>query len=316
MYCKRTEVAPLVGSVPQMWSGNAVPLETALDGQRGYGVAILKYASRITIPKRNSALPTLVYNADKPRKLLMAYPFTEAEASNEQFAGGKGASLALLNAAIPIAESEGLPYKVPPGFVVTVAALEMQLNKNRHLVELVSRIRSIAYDLAEGSLEGACNETVARFSECPLESEIAKAITEQYEKLVADVGTTELLRVAVRSSAIGEDSEDASSAGQNETFLGLHGLEEVLQAVQKCWASLYTYRSVEYRRQHVQPINAQMAVVVQAMVASDCAGVLFTKHPGNGDPSKVLITANYGLGEVRQYVVLSVIFRCLINSFL
>lgn len=104
-------------------------------------------------------------------------------------------------------------------------------------------------------------------------------------------------RFAVRSSAIGEDSDDASSAGQNETFLGLRNLDEVLESVKKCWASLFTYQSVEYRRQHIQPIDVQMAVVVQVMVPADCAGVLFTRHPASGDPSKILITANYGLGE-------------------
>lgn len=73
--------------------------------------------------------------------------------------------------------------------------------------------------------------------------------------------------------------------------------EKVLVSIKKCWSSLFTYQSVEYRRQHIQPIDAQMAVVVQIMVPSDCAGVLFTRHPASGDPSKMLITANYGLGE-------------------
>jgi len=105
------------------------------------------------------------------------------------------------------------------------------------------------------------------------------------------------LRFAVRSSAIGEDSDDASSAGQNETFLGLRNLTEILDSIKLCWASLFTYQSVEYRRQHIQPVNTEMAVVVQIMVPADCAGVLFTRHPASGDPSKILITANYGLGE-------------------
>jgi len=104
-------------------------------------------------------------------------------------------------------------------------------------------------------------------------------------------------RVAVRSSAIGEDSEGASSAGQNETFLGLNNIEEVYDAVRLCWASLYAFQSVQYRKQHVQPIKNGMAVVIQAMVPAESAGVLFTRHPATGDPSKILITSNYGLGE-------------------
>lgn len=70
-----------------------------------------------------------------------------------------------------------------------------------------------------------------------------------------------------------------------------------MDAVKKCWASLYSYHSVQYRKQHIQPINTQMAVVIQLMIPSECAGVLFTNHP-DGNPTKVLITANYGLGEV------------------
>lgn len=127
------------------------------------------------------------------------------------------------------------------------------------------------------------------------------AISEFYNSLNSEynlVKHEKPFRLAVRSSAIGEDSEDSSSAGQNDTFLGLTSLEAVLDGVRKCWASLYTFQSVEYRRQHVQPIDTQMAVVVQVMVASECAGVLFTQHPSNGDPSKMLITANFGLGEV------------------
>lgn len=137
--------------------------------------------------------------------------------------------------------------------------------------------------------------TVTEFQSIPLEYEIIDAVTKSFNQIILNNHND--IRYAVRSSAIGEDSDDASSAGQNETFLGLRNLDEVLISIKKCWSSLFTYQSVEYRRQHIQPIDTQMAVVVQLMVPSDCAGVLFTRHPATGDPSQIMITANYGLGE-------------------
>lgn len=142
-----------------------------------------------------------------------------------------------------------------------------------------------------------------------MDTEIIDAITSYYDRLKVMFTDqfpqqSRTFRIAVRSSAIGEDSDDASAAGQNATFLGVSSLEETLEAIKKCWASLYTYQSVQYRRQHFQPINAQMAVVVQIMIPSDCAGVLFTYHPMSGDPSKMLLTANFGLGEVSLVICL------------
>lgn len=161
--------------------------------------------------------------------------------------------------------------------------------------------------------------TIAEFQSISLETEIVEAVTKSFEQIILSSQTKDL-RFAVRSSATGEDSDDASSAGQNETFLGLRNLHEVLDGIKKCWASLFTYQSVEYRRQHIQPIDAQMAVVVQLMVPSDCAGVLFTRHPASGDPSKILITANYGLGEtvvsgaVGMHIHVTKIFRFIFST--
>lgn len=122
---------------------------------------------------------------------------------------------------------------------------------------------------------------------------------------------------AVRSSGIGEDSEEASSAGQNATVLGCKGLEAIHQGLRDCWASLVTHKSVEYRRQHGEPlipgpsdqiekiqievtsvfVTIGMGVVIQEMVDAESAGVLFTVNPNNGDPGRMILTANFGLGE-------------------
>lgn len=121
--------------------------------------------------------------------------------------------------------------------------------------------------------------------------EIKSAIKEKIKSSNID-------RWAVRSSAIGEDSEELSAAGQNETFLGCSSVDDVIKSVTLCWASLFTYQSVQYRHQHGLPVASEMAVVVQRMVPADCAGVLFTSHPSTSSPAKIVITANYGLGEV------------------
>lgn len=104
-------------------------------------------------------------------------------------------------------------------------------------------------------------------------------------------------RFAVRSSGVTEDAEELSAAGQNQTFLGLKTNEEVFEAIVKCWASLFSFQSTLYRKQNIQPVNSSMAVVVQKMVVAESAGVLFSRHFLSGDPSVIVITANFGLGE-------------------
>jgi len=101
-------------------------------------------------------------------------------------------------------------------------------------------------------------------------------------------------RVAVRSSAVGEDSADASFAGQLESVLGARGLDQVMQALRTCWRSADSERVQAYRELHGLPITP-VAVVVQAMLEPEAAGVLFTRNPD--DPQATLISASFGLGE-------------------
>ena len=139
---------------------------------------------------------------------------------------------------------------------------------------------------------------VQSFTEFQLSHELEVEISQELSALFADFETR---RFAVRSSAIGEDSDELSSAGQNETILGCKGLPSIVKAIQRCWGSLFAALSVEYRRQNGQQIFVPMGVVIQEMVAADSAGVIFSRDPLSGDPSKIIITANYGLGEVRKW---------------
>lgn len=219
--------------------------------------------------------------------------FNESNAQNEQLCGGKGSSLAILT------QLANKKFAVPEGFTITTDAFDHQLKQNARLNEAILQIERIAYNRCNGNLYDACEELLKLFIETPIEEQVLEQIRKTFTILSNNIADDSPLKVAVRSSAIGEDGTESSSAGQNDTFLGVHGIDDVLIAVRKCWASLFTAQSVTYRIQNLQPINTKMAVVIQKMIAPDCAGVLFTQHPVTRDPSKLLATANYGLGEVK-----------------
>ena len=181
--------------------------------------------------------------------------------------GGKGASLARLAAA-------GFP--VPPGFVVSTAAY-------RRFVD--------DHDLQSLLADGDAAEIAAAFAGQQLPDEIAAEIIEAYRELGSPP-------VAVRSSATAEDLADASFAGQQDSFLNISGDAQVLDAVLRCWASLWNERAMVYRaRQQVDPADVAIAVVVQELVEAEASGVMFTADPITGDDSRIEINAVLGLGE-------------------
>jgi hypothetical protein len=121
------------------------------------------------------------------------------------------------------------------------------------------------------------------------------AFVTRFDELLRSLGDCS---VAVRSSATGEDGADASFAGQQETLLGVRGLDAVLTAVEHCWASLHTDRAKAYRaKQGVADDRLAMAVVVQELVPADVAGVLFTRDPTDPLGHRMLVEAAWGLGE-------------------
>jgi hypothetical protein len=125
-----------------------------------------------------------------------------------------------------------------------------------------------------------------------LSPEVAEAIATAYARLGDDVP------VAVRSSAIAEDSADASFAGQQDTYLWVVGEDEVIEHVKRCWASIWSDRSIAYRQDRgIDDSRMRMGVVVQRMVNPRAAGVAMTLDPHNGDRSKIAIESSFGLGE-------------------
>ena len=145
------------------------------------------------------------------------------------------------------------------------------------------------------NLQKCCHEVTEVISRQKLSESCVEKIKENLKTIFGE--RFESIRFAVRSSALSEDSGEMSSAGQMTTILGVKGLEAIVEAVMKCWSSQFTFVAVEYKRGYGQEINSPMAVVIQEMVDSDSAGVIFTCDPITGDERHVLITANYGIGE-------------------
>src|SRR5262249_34861726 len=141
-------------------------------------------------------------------------------------------------------------------------------------------------------------ETAARsIGEIMARAQIPEAVSDAVRRAYAELGRTDP-PVAVRSSATAEDLPGMSFAGQQETYLNVSGAGPVLEAVRRCWASLWTGRAIGYRlTMGVDQGSVAMAVVVQRMVRSEVSGVLFTANPVTGDRTELVINASYGLGE-------------------
>ncbi|GHO82784.1 PEP/pyruvate-binding domain-containing protein [Dictyobacter formicarum] len=204
-----------------------------------------------------------------------------ASATLEQV-GGKGASLARMAAA-------GLP--IPHGFHITTNAYRrfVEVNKLQEKILAVTSIK--AEDVS--ALEAAAQQIGQLFEQGHMPEEIATAIQLAYIELGGDE-----LSVAVRSSATAEDLPGMSFAGQQETYLNIYGQASVLDAVKRCWASLWTARAISYRaRYNISSQDVSLAVVVQELVAATAAGVLFTVDPLSGEHNQMMINATWGLGE-------------------
>ena len=141
---------------------------------------------------------------------------------------------------------------------------------------------------------GQLRDTIARL---PLPDGVQGAVEAAYDAMCDARGET--VAVAVRSSATTEDTEEASFAGQHDTFLNQCGLADIIASIRRCWASVFTDRAVEYRnRQRIAHAEAVMCVVVQAMVVPEVAGTAFSAELATSFPA-IHIAATYGLGEVR-----------------
>src|SRR6266700_5415270 len=197
--------------------------------------------------------------------------------------GGKGSSLARLAAA-------GLP--VPPGFHITTAAYRLFVARYGLQEQILAAVSMTSPD-QPATCDTAAQTIATLFAQHPMPDEVAAAIRQAY----VDLGGGDL-PVAVRSSATAEDLPNLSFAGQQETYLNMRGEAQVLDAVKRCWASLWTARAISYRiRNHIAPEEVSLAVVVQKLVSADAAGIMFTANPMTGKHDQIMINAAWGLGE-------------------
>ncbi len=207
--------------------------------------------------------------------------FDEIAKKDIHTVGGKGANLGeLTNAGIP----------VPPGFIITTATYFDFLERTK----ITDKIRQLlqSTDVNDSKqLQQIAEKVQQVILEAKMPPELATEIREAYAKLGRGL-------VAVRSSATAEDLPEASFAGLQSTFLNLRKEEEVVAAVQGCWASLFEARAIFYREeQGFDHLKVGIAVPVQRMVQSEASGVMFTIEPVTSDTSKIVIEAIYGLGE-------------------
>jgi pyruvate,water dikinase len=200
--------------------------------------------------------------------------------------GGKSANLGELLAA-------GIP--VPPGFALSAGAYRLFVEETGLDGAIATALaRALPDDVAALTAASKAIDEAMRFA--PLPDGVRVEVAEGYGELARAAGEAEP-PVAVRSSALGEDSADASYAGQQESFLWVRGVEHVCDAVRDCWASLFTPQAISYRSALASAEHeTAMGVTVQAMVDAEVSGVLFTCNPVSGDPSMVALNASWGLG--------------------
>jgi pyruvate,water dikinase len=233
---------------------------------------------------------------------LLGRPLSELRRGDEPGFGGKSAALGELLAA---------GIRVPAGFAISCSAFDLFVQEAR----IGPAIAATLAGLGKGDLEeteAASRAIAAAMRQAPMPVDVRSEIESRYADLAAQLGAGQP-PVAVRSSAIGEDSAEAAFAGQQETYLWVRGANNVCNAVRDCWISLYSPTAISYRAHLDFPSGGPptaatsaasgtprrelaMGVTVQLMVDSAISGVLFTCNPVSGDPSMVAINASWGLG--------------------
>lgn len=208
-------------------------------------------------------------------------PLDDPEATLDTV-GGKGANLSRLI-------RSGFP--VPTGFLITTSAYHVFVQAN----DLQAQIFALVTDPIP-NVEAASAAIRQLFEQGSIPPDIAGAIHTAY--LQSKTSPDGLSPVAVRSSATAEDLPEASFAGQQDTYLNVFGENAVLEAVKRCWGSLWTARAIEYRsHQGIDTSSVSLAVVVQDMIPAEASGIMFTANPISGVRDEIAIDAAWGLGE-------------------
>lgn len=210
--------------------------------------------------------------------------FDEVAKGDHATVGGKGANLGELARA-------GLP--VPPGYVVTAESYFRSMDAGGVRDELRAAFaEALCHPGDPAALSAAAERLQGLVRAAGVADDVRDRVIEAYEKLGEDVP------VAVRSSATAEDGEGTSFAGMHDTYVNVVGVDALLERLVDCWASLYGARVISYRASQSLDEEPAIAVVVQQLVASERAGVMFTADPSTGDRSRIVVEGAFGLGEV------------------
>ncbi|SEN19160.1 phosphoenolpyruvate synthase [Lihuaxuella thermophila] len=208
--------------------------------------------------------------------------FDEIDRHSLPVVGGKGANLG---------EMARAGFPVPPGFCLTTSAYRHFIEASDEMDEWFDLLNQLKPEQLD-EIRSLGQRIRAHLLTVPLAEPIQSAIIEAWTKLGKDHA------YAVRSSATAEDLPTASFAGQQETYLNVKGEEPLIEAVKKCWASLFTDRAIIYRANHgFDHRSVFLSVVVQRMVFPDVSGIMFTADPVTGHRHTVSIDAGFGLGE-------------------
>ncbi|MFH1332589.1 MAG: phosphoenolpyruvate synthase [archaeon] len=228
--------------------------------------------------------------------------FKELSKKDIPIVGGKGANLGEMY-------NSGLP--IPPGFSVTAEAFRKFITGTKIDKQIFKILESTNVD-DNDQLDNAAMNAQKLILGAQMQKELREEIKEAYENLnvsedfvragghALDIikSGREQAFVAVRSSATAEDLPNASFAGQQATYLNIRGTENLIKAVQKCWASLYTPRAIYYRVKNNFPHDKVLiAVIVQKMIQSEKSGVMFSINPATNNENEIVVETGWGLGE-------------------
>ncbi|NMG16082.1 PEP/pyruvate-binding domain-containing protein [Aromatoleum bremense] len=230
-----------------------------------------------------AALPWAALDSVAPK----VCSFEECGKDSVQLVGGKCASLGeLINAGV----------RVPPGFALTTRGYAQFMREAGIQAEVAGLLDGLDHEDMD-KLEEASHAIREMIESRPLPIELEDLIAEAYRKLSVRCYLP-AVPVAVRSSATAEDLPGASFAGQQDTYLWIRGVDDVIHHVRRCISSLYSGRAIAYRMKMGFP-HEQVAISVgiQKMANAYTAGVMFTVHPATGDRSVIVIDANFGFGE-------------------
>ncbi|XP_065207868.1 rifampicin phosphotransferase-like [Planococcus citri] len=256
-----------------------------IEGVNGSG--LLLFFKRFKKYDMDKDLPVRVFPALRFSNDLMIN-LESVECQNSTLTGEKAASLAKIIYSMNFFPRVDLTdcISIPKGICVTVNAMDLCMRQNEDLKCSLNVLKYGLHELPNSQLEPLCHKIQKLWTLARMDVQIINTI-EQF------ISSQKLY--AVRSSGILEDSVDVSAAGQSDTFLAVEGIANIVNAIKKCWASVYSFQSVHYRRDHGLPLFVKLGVIIQEMIATEIHGIVFTCHPISNDPRQISIT--YAFGE-------------------